>query len=286
MTSDEGHMPTAHLVLNMIRVMKLSGEELAAFPGMKTVQRLKRELHSLHGLPLCLQQLVTDGHALDDATELNAPSDVQLVLLTASSASQKRIANQLVDASCKGKVETLRFLFQARADMNSFNRSGDTALTGAAQFGQLEVLRFLVLEANAEMDLEDRVPRHADGANTAFLCACENGHAEVVHFLLEAGASTVCTGCTGESALMRASRSGHIEVVRHLVEARADLNLRLGSVQSLHSGSTALVFAAANGHIQTVQCLLEARANVDLVNSRGETALMCASQKLWQLSSC
>ena len=72
----------------MARVLKLSGEVLATYPAdLRYARELKTHLSRLYVLPESLQQLVQDGCVLDDAAELDASRDVQLVLLPVSGKS-------------------------------------------------------------------------------------------------------------------------------------------------------------------------------------------------------
>ena len=70
----------------MIRVWSVAAHELAAvdvgkFPDVTTAKHLKRHLSLCCDFPERILQLVKDSSRLDDAVELNAPTDVQLVLL-------------------------------------------------------------------------------------------------------------------------------------------------------------------------------------------------------------
>ena len=94
--------------------------------------------------PECILQLVKDSSRLDDAAGINAPTDVQLVLLPASSVAEEKVADELVCASSTGKVETVRLLLAAGVDVDVKNRFGDTALICASGYDRREVARLLV----------------------------------------------------------------------------------------------------------------------------------------------
>ena len=84
---------------------------------------------------------------------------------------------------------------------------------------------------------------------TALMCAAEEGHLEVVCFLLEAGADKEAPTTKGCRALTIAAWYGHLEVVRLLLEARADKDA------TTRDGQTASSVAAANGHLEVVRLL-------------------------------
>ena len=67
----------------MIRIWKLSGQKLPAVSTeeISNVLDLKASLRSLHGFPMCLQQVLHNSNSLDNSTELDATICLQLVLL-------------------------------------------------------------------------------------------------------------------------------------------------------------------------------------------------------------
>ena len=70
----------------MLRVWRVSGQELLAIniqeQGICDVIGLKTLLRSLHGFPLCLQQLLHSGESLEDPTGLDASLDIQTLCRT------------------------------------------------------------------------------------------------------------------------------------------------------------------------------------------------------------
>ena len=87
--------------------------------------------------------------------------------------------------------------------------------------------------ADAGVDTAD-----ADGW-TALGYACDNGHANAIGMLLEAGASVDFTTADGWTPLMIASRDGHSErVLQTILDGGANVNMRTSE------GWTALMFAA------------------------------------------
>ena len=189
----------------MIRVLKLSGQELAAVAvgDVEDVGKLKRHLLSLYDLPVCMLQLVQDGCILGDAAVIDAPGAVQLVLVPVSGASQGEAAAALIRASAKGNVETVRLLLRAGANKDLENREGNTALIYACLRGHMEIVRML-LEAGADTELTNKI------GDTALTLACAAGRVEIVRSLLDARADKELTGRFGDTALTCACRKlGH-----------------------------------------------------------------------------
>ncbi|CAE7230422.1 Ank3 [Symbiodinium natans] len=200
----------------MLRVWMASGKLLAevAAEEVGDVGGLKNRLRELYGYPACAQQILHAGAYLDDAASLSTVLEVQMVVLPVwTTAGKHKFASELVDHTVRdGHVEVLRSLLQARADKDSKNAFGDTALICASRQGHVEIARSL-LEAGTNMDLQN-----FDG-ETALLCASGKGHIEVVRLLLAEGASKDLTNGEGTTALTRAAGKGHFGVVRLLLEA-------------------------------------------------------------------
>ncbi|CAE7218060.1 ANKRD17 [Symbiodinium natans] len=92
-----------------------SGQPLASVTQeeLSDVRTLKQHLRALHGFPICIQQLLHDGHCLEDGCKLEAPMDLQLVLLTVSNTQGGQAEAELGLAAIQGHVEVARFLLAA-----------------------------------------------------------------------------------------------------------------------------------------------------------------------------
>ena len=243
----------------MIRVLKMSGEELASVASVEveSVRSLKSHLCAMHGLPTCMQQLLHDGCILDDAAKLHAPQDVQVVFLPVFRArgrgfrARSREASKgLRGAAARGDVETTRLLLEAGVCPNWHVDGCHTALISASDNGHIECVRML-LKAGACTFF-----RNGDGS-TALDCACDRGHVEIVRVLVEAGAARDSWGKVGHTAataLSCACDKGHVEIVRILFEAGVDKD----------SLGTALMLACYRGHGEIARVLVDAGAQKDL----------------------
>ena len=136
----------------------------------------------------------------------------------------------------------------------------------AAHFGWTEILRCLIENSEADVDLKDSYGR------TALSWAAENGHEGVVKLLIVEGKADVnLKDDGGRTALSRAAVNGHKGVVQQLIVGNAEVDLEDSF------GQTALSWAAENGQEGVVQLLMvEGKANVNLADGFGQTALSWA----------
>ena len=102
---------------------------------------------------------------------------------------------------------------------------------------------------------------------------CQNGHLEVLKYLVERGADVNTASIKGSTPLVHASQNGHLEVVEYLVEQGANVNTRD------IDGSTPLMYVCQNGHLEVVKYLVERGADVNATSIKGSTPLIYASQK-------
>lgn len=119
----------------------------------------------------------------------------------------------------------------------------------AAQEGHIELVRFL---------LENRANVHAQTqtGDTALTYACENGHTDVAEVLLYYGAELEHESEGGRTPLMKACRAGHICTIKFLINKGADVNR-----QSTSNDHTPLSLACAGGHQSVVELLLKSGAD-------------------------
>ncbi|EPQ28819.1 uncharacterized protein PFL1_03622 [Pseudozyma flocculosa PF-1] len=164
-------------------------------------------------------------------------------------ANEPNPANGLVPlhfAAKEGKTDVAKWLVQeAGAIVEMEDREGETPLHKAAMSGKLPVLTFL-LSAGADANAKD-----ADGW-TALHNACSRGYLDIVRVLIEtAGADIeVQGGRGGWTPLMNAASKGHLPIVRHLTaKQHADPFVRNAS------GETAYDVAAATFEIYICEVL-------------------------------
>jgi len=156
----------------------------------------------------------------------------------------------VADAAMNRDVAGIKALILKKADVNSPQADGSTALHWAAHWDNAE-LADLLLKAGANAKAATRL-----GATPLYLAA-ENGSAAMIKRLLTAGADANATVLSqNETPLMFAARSGNVESVRELLDAGAQIDAK----EKLR-GTTALVWAAEQGHPEVAKLLLARGAN-------------------------
>lgn len=169
----------------------------------------------------------------------------------------------LMIASGKGDVATVRTLLAQVANVNAKDRNGYSALMFASSGGHTAIVQEL-LAKGANVTAID-----SDGTS-ALMAASLEGHTDVVQALLANGAEVNAKNTNGNSALIWAADEGHLSVVQALLAKGADVNVKN------RKGYSALWFASAAGHIAVVQALLAKGADVNVKDRKGNSALMFA----------
>jgi N-acyl-D-amino-acid deacylase len=185
-------------------------------------------------------------------------------------------------------LDKVKLLVTHGAKVNTFTVEGVTPLMIAAHIhGAAGVVRYL-LRAGADFHLLNRA------GLDAVMLAAEQGEAEILKVLLEAGASGAARAqdvavnqprdsevdrsqldlrkkrADGVTALMEAAHMDCEECVRMLLEHGADAKA------TTNAGLTALHRAAYQADPETIRLLLEAGAPVNVADDRGFTPLMMA----------
>lgn len=109
----------------------------------------------------------------------------------------------LAEVRSQTHANVVRRLFQL-ADVNiRAKKHGQTALMLAVSHGRLDMVKML-LEAGADINIQDE-----DGS-TALMCAAEHGHIEIVkHFLCQPDCESTIIDVDGSTALKIAMEAGH-----------------------------------------------------------------------------
>ena len=123
--------------------------------------------------------------------------------------------------------------------------------------------------------------------NEAFFRACQNGDASAVATLLPS-VDPNHRASPGVTALHLGASKGHLEVVRLLLDNGAELDPRLGLINSSYgyqlAGATPLILAVANRNTEVVQLLLARGADRNATTDRRYTgqAIIQLLQRLGQ----
>ena len=181
-------------------------------------------------------------------------------LLTASTAvygqsdglSPSATADRRIVAAAKQQnAAAVRALITQRADVDTPDAEGMTALHWAAHWNDIDTVH-LLLSAGAKGTAANRygvTPLHE---------AATRGNAAIVGVLLRAGADANAMYGEGETPLMLAARSGSVDAVTQLLEAGADVNHA-----ERFRGQTALMLAAVENHAAAARRLIAGGANVN-----------------------
>jgi ankyrin repeat protein len=172
-------------------------------------------------------------------------------------------ASQLADSVEKGDLKGARSLIGDRAEVNTPQPDGMTALHWAVYKDDFQTAKLLV-EAGANVKAENHY------GVTPLSLACLNGNGEMADLLLNAGADPNTTSRGGETVLMTAARTGNVGPVKALFERGAEVNAKE------RRGQTALMWAAAEGNTEVVQLLLKAGADFKTPLESGFTPLLFA----------
>jgi ankyrin repeat protein len=191
----------------------------------------------------------------------------------------------LAYAAQRGSVQAAASLVQAKADVNSGQCGAPIAF--AAEHGHLDFVRFLA-DAKANLDEEDPY------STGALSLAAEHGHADIVSFLLERKADIEDMDYDRNTALTHAIAAGDLLIVQLLLRAGADAEAGCWGVEKTHiialaaengdlataavlleakmnvDGAfphwdcrTPLWYACARGDVDMSKLLVAAKANVD-----------------------
>jgi ankyrin repeat protein len=124
----------------------------------------------------------------------------------------------LMRASAKGDLETVKKLLNEGSDVNAADNNGRTALHEAAWGGKTDVVKLLI-EKGVSVNAAD------SSGYTAIMRAAEEGHAAVVAQLIQAGADINVRGrVRGTTPLMLAAENGHIKVIQILIDNKVKIN--------------------------------------------------------------
>jgi uncharacterized protein len=124
----------------------------------------------------------------------------------------------LLRASAKGDLATVKKLIAEGADVNAADAGGRTPIIEAAWAGHVDVVKFLV-EKSADVTIMD------NAGYTALMRASEEGHLPVATYLIAKGANVNARGkVRGTTALMLAAERGHIPILELLLAKGAKIN--------------------------------------------------------------
>jgi ankyrin repeat protein len=169
-------------------------------------------------------------------------------------------------AASQGQLEAVRYLLtEEQAEPIASQRLETKGLVSAASSGQLAVVQML-LEKNINVDVTN-----AEGS-TALLLAVQNGHKEVVRILLDKGANVEARDRQRRRTALHLAQFRHEneEISRMLINKGADVNAREWKKQRpLH-------IASEHGERTAAEILLRCGADIHARDDTSRTALHLA----------
>uniref|UniRef100_A0A667X4Z6 Euchromatic histone-lysine N-methyltransferase 1a n=1 Tax=Myripristis murdjan TaxID=586833 RepID=A0A667X4Z6_9TELE len=178
---------------------------------------------------------------------------------------------QLYISAKQGELQKVIHLLVEGKDPNFLmeGQNKRTPLHAAAAEGHHEICHMLV-QAGANLDMFDEEQR------TPLMSACENNHLDTVKYLLRAGAAVSHKDIRGSTCLHLAAKLGHYDIVHHLLsKASKYINCQDDG------GWTSITWAIEYKHKELVHLLLARGADVNIRDKEENVCLHWAA-----LSGC
>ncbi|XP_037115354.1 histone-lysine N-methyltransferase EHMT1a isoform X9 [Syngnathus acus] len=178
---------------------------------------------------------------------------------------------QLYISAEEGELQRVIHLLVDGKDPNCLmdNQNKRTPLHAAATEGHEEICHMLI-QAGANLEMLDEAQR------TPLMAACENNHLETVKYLIRAGASINHKDVMGFTCLHLASKLGHYGIVQHLLTRSS----KCINCQD-DGGWTPITWAIEHKHKKVFYLLLENGADVNIRDKEQNVCLHWAA-----LSGC
>ncbi|NWX52724.1 ASB3 protein, partial [Steatornis caripensis] len=215
-----------------------------------------------------LRKLIQQGYSIDVADNRGwvpiheaaaHDSSECLRLLVCAAPSDDYINSKTFEGMCAlhlsarhGSLESVRVLVEAGADPNEVTTEATTALFLAVENGHADIVKFL-LQHGASV----KGPHSWSGWNSLHQASFQ-GCTEIMQILLEKGASKECTDDFGITPLFVAAQYGKLESLRLLVSHGNTVNCQA------KDRATPLLIAAQEGHAECVELLLSKGADPNL----------------------
>ena len=172
--------------------------------------------------------------------------------------------NALIIASAHGHTDSVKYLISdANADVNLVHDNQVSALMYAAASGHVETMKALL--ENNQVDIN---AVHTNGGS-ALVEACTAGASEAIAFLIDSGADYNIIDNDGVTPLMAIAAQGDISGVNTVIAAlkkdKNDAQMKEHINLFSFSGGSAVMFSAAGGHSEATKALIELGADVNAV---------------------
>lgn len=169
-------------------------------------------------------------------------------------------------------MELAMLLLERGANIEEVNDEGYTPLMEAAREGHEEMVA-LLLSQGADINAQTE-----ETQETALTLACCGGFLDVADFLIKAGADIELGAST---PLMEAAQEGHLELVKYLLEARADVNAQTGTGNTfLTIWSKSFVFVAKQVSTSAVDF-----QNIQKMLENFCSGFLCSEMRIYEIFS-
>ncbi|XP_047530472.1 serine/threonine-protein phosphatase 6 regulatory ankyrin repeat subunit B [Vanessa atalanta] len=317
-TKEEVKVPTADK--EVVKCLMQNGADVS----LQTKHNHETAFHfcAIAGNNDVLTEMITDMSTADVSRALNKQNSIGWTpLLIACNRGHMELVNTLLTnharvdvfdiegrsalhlAAEHGYLQVCDALLTNKAFINSKARNGRTALHLAAMNGFAHLVKFLIRDHNAMIDvltLKKQTPLHL---------AAASGQIEVCKLLLELGANIDATDELGQKPIHAAAQNNYSEVVQLFLQQHPNLVMATtkdgntcahiaaiqGSVKVIEelmkfdrtgvisarnklNDSTPLQLAAEGGHADVVRVLVRAGASCSEENRSGLTAVHLAAE--------
>eukprot|EP01043_Picozoa_sp_COSAG02_P073918 COSAG02_NODE_14573_length_1258_cov_2.554789_1_plen_276_part_01 len=164
----------------------------------------------------------------------------------------------------QGHVDCMQLLARAGCNTGAKSSDGANALHQAAKSGEVAAVHTVLDAGWCELEATDK------HGFTGFLlaCACNQGHADCMRLLADAGCNTGVKCIKGANALHQAANSGEVTAVHTVLDA----GWCALEATDKH-GRTAFLLACSKGYVDCMQLLAAAGCNTGAKCSEGANAL-------------
>ncbi|TPX30503.1 hypothetical protein SmJEL517_g05946 [Synchytrium microbalum] len=203
-----------------------------------------------------------------DISQVSVASSNVLEVVDAVSGHVSRWGSATTNSAGNGCINTLKWLVQQGANVNTPDDRGQTPLFVAAEGGHIELVRYLVEKCQADVNKPD------NRGQTPVFAPTRSDNIELVQYLVEKCQADVNKPDNrGQTPVLIATYSGNIELVQYLVEkCQADVN------KPDNDGTTPVLVATRSGNIELVQYLVEkGQVNINTPDNDGQTPLFAAA---------
>lgn len=179
--------------------------------------------------------------------------------------TKSEINAAMLEAVAEKDMKTFRLALAAGADVDAANRSGFSALMGAAGLGEVEFVKLLIAGGVNVNAVYEKV------GYTALMVAAKEGFAECVKLLLEAGADPDMLDNRGRSAMGLAIAAKQMECIEVLSSSREEvLRKRMAQAQAERCKAEE---AAVKRPLTRDEIVAKAMAELECAKELGEPAV-------------